>query len=581
MTSINSNSSSDRSNYLARRSAVHATQAMVSCTQPLATQVGLDILKRGGNAADAAVAVAAALNVTEPMSTGIGGDLFCLYYDASTKEVRGLNGSGRSPSALTLRRALEEFGLKGANVPLSSVHAVTVPGAAAGWIDVVKTFGSNKLCMADILQPAIDLAEDGIPVTEITAKFWASLERKLVAANGPDGGGFLVSDDDGKTYRAPREGEIFQNPALAETFRTVAKDGWSGFYKGRIAEAIVEASQARGGVMQLQDLANQTSTLTVPTSIVYEGVRLFNPPPNSQGITAQIALSILDILQRAGSIPPLKELGHNSAAYLHAVIESLRIAFADTRWFVTDPAQVDSPKCAERLLDQDYLAQRAKLFNPHKATIDVEHGSPFASSDTVLFSVVDQQGNACSFVNSNFTGFGSCIVPKGTGFALQNRGAGFSLNPESPNRLEPSKRPFHTLVCPMATRAVASVHGEEDSLLYCFGNMGGYAQPQSQLQLVLNLETFGMNPQLAVDAPRVVIAPMIEEGLVVVDDRLDAQVIAELRALGHKIEIAEGLVALGEFGRGQIIKSSTDPRTGKRVLSAGSDSRADGQAAGF
>ncbi|CAG8661023.1 3282_t:CDS:2, partial [Paraglomus brasilianum] len=312
--------------------------------QQLACQAGLEILKQGGNAADAAVAVAAALNVTEPASTGIGGDCFCLYYDATTKHVSALNGSGRSPKNLTLSHVRKSISDQNAyHIPFTNINAVTVPGAAAGWVDTIEWFGSGRVGLTDILRPAIELAEHGFGVAEISAKMWQENEHLLrtCSAHGVD----MLLDG-----RAPRAGEIMRMPKLARTFRELAEKGKDGFYKGRIAEAIVELIQSKGGVMTLEDLAEHSSTRVEPISIDYKGVRVWECPPNGQGLTALMALGILSQLQSKGKIPPLSEMRHNSGEYLHAIIESLRLAFADTRYYVSDPEVVHVP--VEELLSE-------------------------------------------------------------------------------------------------------------------------------------------------------------------------------------------------------------------------------------
>ncbi|KAI9338104.1 gamma-glutamyltranspeptidase [Zopfochytrium polystomum] len=557
--------------FATRRSAVYATHGMVASTQPLATEAGLRILKAGGNAADAAVAVAAALNVTEPGCTGIGGDLFCLYFDAATKTVKGLNGSGRAPAALTLD-SLRKAGISGRSIPSKNANAVTVPGAAAGWVDTIELFGSKKLTMAEILEPAIQLAENGYPVAPISAYMWQRSEKMLQTAS-PNGGEML------KDGRAPNVGEIIRLPTLAQTFRAVASEGRAGFYKGRIAEAIVEVISSLGGRMTLEDLASHTSTPVTPISITYEGVTVHECPPNGQGITALMALGILEALQEKGITEKLGKLEHNGVDYLHAIIEALRVAFADTRYFVADPAVVDVP--VEGMLSKSYLADRAStLISAEKASSNIIHGSPANSSDTVYFSVVDAAGNACSFIISNYEGFGTCVIPKGCGFTLQNRGSNFTLEEGHPNCIAPGKRPYHTIIPAMATK--------NGNLYMSYGVMGGFMQPQGHVQVLLNVHAFGFDPQSALDAPRVCLAPSpgddkddTANGIVYVEDGIREEVVAGLRAKGHRVVVVKG-AARGVFGRGQIVlvREDTDSPTG-RVLAAGSDGRGDGLAFGY
>ena len=412
------------------RSPIFAKRGIVASSQPLASEAGIRILQQGGNAADAAVATAAALNVTEPCSTGIGGDCFCLYFDNKTKRVSGLNASGRAPSDLNLE-FLSKQGITGSLPPLS-VHTITVPGAAAGWVDTVKKFG--LLDLKTILAPAIELAEGGFPVAPFTARAWNRSTKILKM--GPYADEMLLNGE------APKEGEIMKNPTLAQTFKDLAKHGKSGFYEGRIAEAIVELIQSKDGVMTLEDLKNHNNTFDKPISTNYRGVEVYEIPPNGQGITALIALNILEEFE-------INKMEHSSTEHLHLLIEAMRIAFADTRWYVADPSVVKVP--IKELISKKYAAKRRELINLTKATLDVQRGSPFASSDTVYFSVVDGEGNACSFINSNYMGFGTGLIPKGCGFTLQNRGANFSLDENHPNVLEPNKRPYHTIIPGMIT----------------------------------------------------------------------------------------------------------------------------------
>jgi len=413
----------DESRYIpfpSRRSVVHSTKGIIASTQPLANEAGYKILAKGGNAADAAVAVAAALNVTgtslmhvteknrlaqvsDPgcaTELGIGGDMFLLYYEAKTKKIHGLNGSGRAPANLSIAK-LRKKGFRGDRIPMSNINAVTVPGAAAGWLTTVENFGSGKLSMEEILTPAIELAENGFPVSELTATGWLVCEDALKSAS-PNGHELL------KNGRAPETGEVFRNPTLAETFRTVAREGHKGFYQGRIAKEIVDLIQSLGGEMTLEDLKNHRTDTVEPITINYKGLDIWECPPNGQGIVALMALGILEALQESKRIPPISKMKHNSAEYLHVLIEALRLAFADAIWHVTDPEHSPTP---EHLLSKSYLAGRAKLFNPHKQLPRIYRGEPIALSDTVYFSVTDQGGNAASFINSNFGGFGSAAVP--------------------------------------------------------------------------------------------------------------------------------------------------------------------------
>jgi gamma-glutamyltranspeptidase/glutathione hydrolase len=527
-----------------RRSPVYGRDGMVATSQPLATAAGLEILSKGGNAADAAVAAGAALNVTEPTSTGIGGDMFALYYSAGTKRVTALNGTGRAPAALTLDR-LKEDGFS-SDLPPFHAHTITVPGACAGWFDLVGRHGS--LSMAEILAPAIRLARDGFPVAPVTANSWkwGAQGQLKEALNGHE----LTIDG-----RAPLAGEIFRNPNLARTFETIARDGRDAFYQGEIARAIVAVIREAGGTLTLDDLATHTSTWEEPISVTYRGLRVHECPPNGQGITALIALNILDGFHL--SPPDLL-----SAERLHLMIESMRLAFADARWYVADPRF--SPVPVEQLLSNDYASERRKLIDRTRATIDPRHGTPVASSGTVYLSVVDKSGNACSFINSNYWGFGTGIVPRGWGFTLHNRGHNFRLDPGHPNALEPGKRPYHTIIPAMVTR-------EDDSLYASYGVMGGFMQPQGHVQVLSALVDHGLDPQSALDLPRFCIDVEESGGRVALEEGIPAAVMKELQAMGHPVYPVSGF-SRSVFGRGQVILR--DAETG--VLSGGSDPRADG-----
>ncbi|KIO08383.1 hypothetical protein M404DRAFT_997309 [Pisolithus tinctorius Marx 270] len=381
-----------------RRPQVYSTKGIVACSQPLAAEAGLEILRRGGNAADAAVATAAALNVTEPSSCGIGGDAFCLFYNAETKTVKGLNGSGRAPAKLTLN-LLRQRGISGSQIPLTDLNSVTVPGAAAAWVDTVHAFGSHKLSVAEVLAPAIRLAEEGVPVSEVHSFSWQRSEQ-LIRDASPNAEEMLL---DGV---APLPGQIMKFPSLVHTFRAVAERGKDGFYKGEVAKAIVELIQSKGGVMEMEDLATHETTFVEPIKHTYGNeVTVYECPPNGQGITALVALGILEQIQEQGKVKPLIEMEHNSPEYLHTLIEALRLAFADSQYYVTDPGFHHIP--VDKLLSEDYLAGRARLFNPTRANPNVINGNPVNSSDTVYFTVADQWGNACSFIQSNYAGFGT------------------------------------------------------------------------------------------------------------------------------------------------------------------------------
>lgn len=530
--------------------------------------------------------------------------MFCLYWDAKSKKVHSLNGSGRSPkntSVQQLRKELEIPDDQYGAIPIGHGLAVTVPGAAAGWCDVVEKFGSGNVTLEQILTPAIELGEKGFPVSELSATFWKNGEQWLRDAS-PNFREMLRKDPKAENFvRAPRAGEIMQNPCLAQTFRTLAMEGKKGFYTGRIAKAMVDVIELTGGHMELDDLQNHLekgSEENEPIHMTFEGqniankqvkaedgssaghvVDLWEHPPNGQGIVALMALGILDQLEQSRKIRTFSQEDHNSADYLHAVIESLRIAFADANWWVTDPDQ--SPVKPDELLSKSYLAERAKLFDAQKSTA-VNRGEPSPaqnSCDTVYFAVTDKDGNGMSFINSIYTGFGSAIIPQGCGFNLQNRGANFKLGPENhPNIYAGGKRPYHTIIPGMITEG----SGDKQNLHSVFGVMGGFMQPQGHVQTLLNMEVFGMNPQQALDAPRICVGSGLPEkgktltvDTVYIEEGIDEATVQTLQKLGHKVQVLQGF-SRSMFGRGQIIRRHVDDLTGQRVWSAGSDPRGDG-----
>lgn len=531
-----------------RRSPVFGRGGMVAASQPLAVAAGLKILAAGGSAADAAVAVAAALNVTEPTSTGLGGDAFALYYQAGTRRVYALNGSGRAPAALTLEKLNHEG--YGAQLPYFHPYTITVPGACAAWCDLVERFGS--LPLSDILAPARRLADEGFPVAPVTAYFWdLGAQRQLhQAVNGQE----LTIDG-----RAPRAGEIFRNPGLVRTFDQIARGGKHAFYNGPIAESLSAVVQEAGGCLMQTDLSAHQSTWEEPIRVVYRGLRIWECPPNGQGLAALLALNLL-----AGF--DLQSLDPLSPQRLHLQIEAMRLAFADAFQYVADPAF--EPAALGALLHPDYAASRRAHIDPRRANPHIRHGVPPASSDTVYFSVVDAQGNACSFINSNYMGFGTGIVPRGWGFSLQNRGHNFSLDPQHPNALAPGKRPYHTIIPAIATRAA------DDALYASFGVMGGFMQPQGHMQVVVGLADDGLDPQAALDRPRFCIeaeSGSLHAARVALEEGILVRALSALADMGHALRPVSGMGRV-LFGRGQIIRR--DPSTG--VLWGGSDPRADG-----
>ncbi len=539
--------------FTSRRAPVLARNGMVAASQPLAAIAGLQILMRGGNAADSAVAIAAALNVTEPTSTGIGGDMFALFYDARTRQITALNGSGRAPAALTID-LIKAQGLQSPDHRIADpfhAHNITAPGACAGWCDLIARHGT--LPMRDLLAPAIRLAEEGFPVTPTTAYFWArGAARQLKHAIG---GSALTIDG-----RAPNPGEIFRNPGLARTFRVVAEGGKDAYYKGEIAQSIARVVEAAGGVLSTADLAAHESTWDEPISTTYRGVRVWECPPNGQGLAALMALNVLEGFDLAHYEPA-------SPARWHLLIEALRVAFADTSWYIADPRFSHVP--LDVLLSKKYAAERRALIDPAKATLDTRRGAPVAGSDTVYFCVVDGAGNACSFINSNYVGFGTGIVPEGWGFTLQNRGNNFSLDPAHPNALAPRKRPYHTIIPSMLTREA------DGSLLAPFGVMGGFMQPQGHVQVVVGMIDDGLDPQSVLDQPRFCLTHALPTSTVQLEEGISVQTMAALAQMGHTVTPVSG-DARAVFGRGQIIRREPDG-----VLWGGSDPRADGLALGF
>ncbi|KAM3552667.1 hypothetical protein MY1884_007087 [Beauveria asiatica] len=585
----------DMYQFASRRSVVHSTEGIVSCSQPLAAKCGLDILRAGGNAADAAVAVAAGLNLTEPCSTGIGGDMFILFWDAKAKQVKAMNGSGRSGAQYTLDHVRGKLGLQDGDVggiPKQSPFSITVPGAAAGWVDTVEKFGSGRLDLARILAPAIALGEKGFPVSEDAAYSWMAWEKQIRNAS-PNFAEMLKKDPSAEAgVRAPRPGEIMRNPTLAQTFRTLATEGKAGFYSGRIGEELVKVVRDLGGDLTLDDLQHHLDTGSEPVEPISlkfrgqgqdadAGIELWEHPPNGQGIVALMALGIIQELEKQAKVPAFEPRDFNTAPYLHAIIEALRISFADGSWFVADPNVSKVP--AEELISEAYLAERAKLFDPTKAFDTVDHGDPSSaspalrSSDTVYFTVADSEGNAASFINSNYAGFGTAVIPAGCGFTLQNRGANFSLTPGHPNALAPGKRPYHTIIPALATNI------KDNSLHSAFGVMGAFMQPQGHVQVLLGQVVGRLTPQQALDAPRICIGAGYDQPgnvtgwTVSVEEGMPAETIEGLKKLGHNVSVVTGS-GRSLFGRGQIIRYVVDPVDNTPIWSAGSDPRADGGA---
>lgn len=565
------------SRFNSRRSTVYSTKGIVSSPQFLANSAGVKILELGGNCVDAAIAVSAALCITEPASTGIGGDCFALYFkstDGKVVEVLGLNGSGRSAKDLCIQDVYDLYG-DVVRIPSNSPLAITVPGAVAGWQDAYEKWGSKNVTFAQILQPAIELAEDGYPLAEISSKLWQEKEDKLLQQNpGFAENPFLIN---GKT---PSEGDLVYNKSVAETLKLIAKDGKRAFYEGPVAKAIVDTVGERSHKLTLADLKDHKSEFVVPIKYNFQGRDVWEIPPNGHGIVALLALGIIQELHNSKVID-LHTLKHNSVEYLHILVEALKIAFYDSDEYVTDFKHIP----VEDLLSSEYLLTRAKLFHKDKV-IDghtMKHGvpDPKYKSDTVYLTVSDASGEACSFINSVFSSFGTGIVVKDHGFCLQNRGSAFNLIPGSSNSLEGGKRPYHTIIPAMITN-------NDGSLYASFGNMGGYGQPSSHVQHVLNLTLFNMTPQQLTDSPRFVLGPgdpATDRGrgangpvctpitMVYLEEGISDEIVAGLSNLGHATESVHGYER-SMFGRAQIIKKEFQ---GDRfVYSGGSDLRGDG-----
>jgi gamma-glutamyltranspeptidase/glutathione hydrolase len=528
------------------RSVVRATHGMVATSQPLASAVGLDVLKRGGNAVDAAIAIAAVLNVTEPNMTGIGGDAFMMVHWAKTKTLTGLNASGRAPRALNLQHFTSK-GMK--EMPTFGMEPITVPGAFDGWVTLLEKFGTMKL--AELMAPAIELAENGFPVMENIAMDWA-LEVPSLAKTPAAASTFLVKG------RAPKAGDIFVQKNLARTLRTLAEGGRDAFYRGDIARAIVEYCQKNGGFLSMEDFAAQKSEWVEPISTTYKGHTLYEMPPNGQGLTALLLLNILEGVD-------LQSMRSDPERYYHTLIEATKIAFADRNRYIADPAFAKVP--VKQLLSKDYAATRRGLLDPQKAIDVPAYGEIRTGNDTTYFSVVDKDRNAVSFINSIFFNFGSAIVAGDTGIVLQNRGAGFSLEAGHPNQYAPGKRPFHTIIPAMVLK--------DGKLLMSYGVMGGDIQPQGHAQVLINLVDRGLNLQQAIDAPRF---RYIRGRSVMLEPDLTPEVIEALVKRGHERSLPpDGAVHRTFMGGGQAIM--IDPATG--ALLGASDRRKDGLALGY
>jgi gamma-glutamyltranspeptidase/glutathione hydrolase len=534
------------------RSPVLATHGVVCTSHPLASQVGLDVLKAGGTAADAAIAANAMLGLVEPMSCGIGGDLFVLYWDAKTSKLYGLNASGRSPYSLT-PAVFAEKQLK--QIPESGPLSWSVPGCVDGWEMLRAKFGRKSL--AELLQPGIDYGEKGFPVTEVIAGYWADSEKALA-----------VWPDSAATYliegKAPATGTIFKNPRLAATYRQIASQGRDAFYKGEIAKKLVAFSEANGGHLTAKDLESHVSNWIEPVSTQYRGYDVWELPPNGQGIAVLEMLNILEAYD-------LSKMGPGSPEYLHLLVEAKKLAYADRARYYADPDFAKVPTA--ELISKEYAARQRKRIDPNKAALDVPPGDPLKKGDTIYLCAVDGEGNCCSLIQSNYYSFGSDVVPGDLGFAMQNRGCLFSLDPMHPNVLEPHKRPFHTIIPAMVTK--------DGQPFFVFGVMGGDMQPQGHVQVLVNLIDFQMNVQAVGDAARVQhrgsASPVGDPaapngGTVYVETAISEATRKGLGDRGHTV-----IVSPGGYGGYQGIL--IDRKNG--VLHGATEARKDGSAAGY
>ena len=526
-----------------RRSTVMALNGMVATSQPLAANAGLQSMVDGGNAIDAAVTAAAVLNVVEPHSTGMGGDLFALVWEARSKQVHSLNASGRSPSTASA----EELRRKGLSaVPDDSAYAVTVPGTVSGWHELVTRFGRRTL--SDALVPAIRYATEGYPVSEVISMQWIGAEERLRKA--VSGSELLLNG------RAPQPGDAMKLPELAHSLRTIAEGGPGAFYVGELGQQIASFVQKQGGWLSRHDLENHQAKWETPISTDYRGYRVWQCPPNNQGVNVLLGLNLAEDFDLQG-------MGYQSADTYHHLIECTRLALADGMYHVTDSGHMKVS--ADDLISKAYADERRKLINSSKAMAIAPLGSPPPKSDTVYVTAVDGEGNACSLINSVYSDFGTGLVVPGTGIALQSRGASFSLDPDHPNCLEPNKRPFHTLIPGMVTK--------DGELWLSYGVMGTVQQAQGQIQALVNMIDFELDPQKALNAPRFSYRPV--EGVVGLEPMVPEQTVTALSQRGHRVEVHESHPLF--FGGGQVIQRN--PETG--VLFGGSEPRNDGCAIGW
>jgi len=520
------------------RSMVISRGGIVAAESPLAAQAGVRILEHGGNAVDAAIATNAMMGVVEPMMNGIGGDLFAIVYDAKANKLYGLNASGWAPKGLTIEY-LQKQGIR--SMPQQGVNAITVPGAVDGWQKLADKFGRKKL--AEDLAAAIRTAQDGFPVPEWTAAYWAG-EVDYLRTDEAATATYLPGD------RAPKMGEVFRNPDLAWSLQQIAQHGREAFYKGEIAAKILESMKRHNGPMTAQDLAEFSSEFVEPISTTYRDWTIYELPPNVQGLAALEMLNIMETF-------PLgqKDWGFGSTKALHAMIEAKKLAYADLAKYIGEPRKQKLPVAT--LLSKEWAAQRAKLIDAEKANCDVTAGELPVGNDTTYLSVVDRDGNMVSLIQSNYEAFGSGIVAAGTGFALHDRGGLFSMDPSSPNALAGRKRPLHTIIPAFAQKGEVRV---------AFGIMGGWNQSQAHAQFVANMVDFKMNIQAALEAPR--FSKRTFGGCdVQMENRIAPNVRNELTSKGHKIEVkgtysapmGGGQAVLRDFGAG-VNYGASDPR---------------------
>ncbi|NOT32789.1 MAG: gamma-glutamyltransferase [Candidatus Eisenbacteria bacterium] len=538
----------------ASRSMVWAPHGMVCAAQPLAAQAGLEVLKAGGSAVDAAIAVNACLGLMEPTANGMGGDLFAIVWDPRTRKLHGLNACGRSPFGLEAAQIPPE---KDGTIPLYSPYAWSVPGCVDGWAELHAKFG--KLPLARVLEPAIHYAESGFPLSPVIAGDWERSTRVF-----KDKPGFAEVFMPGG--RAPREGETFRNPALAKTLRMIAQKGRDAYYRGPIAEALVRYSKANGGFFALEDFAKHRSEWIDPVSTNYHGVEVWELPPPGQGIAA---LQLLNLIENFD----LKAMGRESADYWHVFTEAKKIAFADRARYYADPEFARVP--VAELISKPYAKQRAAAIDMNRAATADVPGDPVALNrrETTYLCTADANGMMVSLIQSNYTGFGSGYVVPELGFGLQDRGNLFDLQPGKPNSYAPGKRPFHTIIPAFLTR--------DGAPLMAFGLMGGDMQPQGHAQIVVNLIDFEMNLQEAGDAIRFhhsgssepTGTTMKEGGVLHIEDGLPAAVLTELKRRGHRIEPE----SVGSYGGYQAIWR--DPKTG--AYGGATEKRKDGCAVGY